>query len=115
MRIFVLEDDSYRINFFLEKFCDHDITVTESAYSAIDYLKEETFDYLFLDHDLGEGNGCGQEVVAYLFKHQLNKNNQAKIIVHSWNIPAVEIMLGLLPPQAIHIPFNTEVISEINP
>lgn len=115
MKIFVLEDDSYRINFFLEKFCDYDITITENAYSAIDYLKEETFGYLFLDHDLGEGNGSGQDVVDYLSKNPSNKNNLANIIVHSWNVPAAEKMVSLLPPQTTHIPFNTMVISEINP
>ena len=54
MRIFVLEDDSYRVNFFLDKFCDCDVIVTENAQVAIDYLKNEVFDYLFLDHDLGK-------------------------------------------------------------
>lgn len=115
MRIFVLEDDSYRINFFLEKFCNYDITITENAYSAIDYLKEETFGYLFLDHDLGEENGSGQDVVDYLSRNPSNKNNQAEIVVHSWNISAAERMMALLPPQATHIPFDTAVISEINP
>ncbi len=115
MKIFVLEDDSYRINFFLEKFCNYDITITENAYSAIDYLKEETFGYLFLDHDLGEGSGSGQDVVDYLSKNPSNKNNQAEIVVHSWNVPAAERMMNLLPPQTIHIPFSTAIISEINP
>ena len=105
MRIFVLEDDSYRVNFFLDKFCDYDVIVTENAQAAIDYLKNEVFDYLFLDHDLGKENGCGLDVAIYLADNLWNENNRAAIFIHSWNRPAAENMIGVLP-QANHIPFD---------
>ena len=59
MKILVLEDDSFRAKFFLEKFGEHGITITESAYAAIDHLEEEVYDLIFLDHDLSDGNGDG--------------------------------------------------------
>lgn len=113
MRIFVLEDDSYRVNFFLDKFCDCDVIVTENAQAAIDYLKNEAFDYLFLDHDLGKENGCGLDVAEYLTDNPNNDNNFASIVIHSWNIPAAKRMLTLLPSHSKHIPFDVVVLSEI--
>jgi len=112
MRIFVLEDDSYRVNFFLEKFCNYDITITENAQAAIDYLENDLFDCLFLDHDLGKDNGCGLDVAKYLADNQWNGNNNAIIVIHSWNIPATERMIAVLP-KATHMPFDVGVFSVI--
>lgn len=114
MRIFVLEDDTQRINFFIEKFCDHDVIVTESAYSAIEYLSSDEFDYIFLDHDLGtDANGCGLDVAEYLNNNPDNFNNFASIVVHSWNVPAALRMMKMLPNHAKHVPFDVVVFSEI--
>ena len=107
MKILVLEDDSYRATTFIEKFCDHDVTITENAGIAMEYLEEDTFDWIFLDHDLGENNGCGADVAALLACNADNANNNARIIVHSWNVPAAKAMVGMLP-QARHIPFGSD-------
>lgn len=112
MMIFILEDDSYRVNFFIEKFCNYDITITENAQSAIDYLEHVTFGCLFLDHDLGKDNGCGLDVAKYLAENPWNNNNNAIIIIHSWNIPATESMIAVLP-QATHMPFDVGLFSAI--
>lgn len=110
MRIFILEDDSYRVNFFLEKFCNDELTITENAQSAIEYLEDNVFDYLFLDHDLGDGNGTGLEVAEYLAENLWNENNRSPIIIHSWNRPATEKMINVLT-QARHIPFDVALYS----
>jgi len=112
MRIFILEDDGYRINFFLEKFCTYDITVTENAQSAIEYLEDNTYGCLFLDHDLGENNGSGLDVVQYLADNPENVNNNAIIIIHSWNVPATKRMITVLP-QATHMPFDVGIFSDM--
>jgi len=113
MKIFVLEDNDYRINFFIEKFCDHNVIVTESAFDAIEYLKHNEFDFLFLDHDLGEENGNGLDVAEYLNNNPDNFNNYASIVVHSWNVPAANKMLILLPNHTKLIPFDVVILSEI--
>jgi hypothetical protein len=113
MKAFVLEDDGYRVNFFLDRFPKWDVTVTENAQSAIEYLEESTFGYLFLDHDLGKDNGCGMDVAEYLANNPENKNNNAIIIIHSWNEPATKRMMAALP-QAVHIPFNADFFSELS-
>jgi CheY-like chemotaxis protein len=112
MKIFVLEDNSYRINFFIERFSDCEVIVTENAKSAVEYLQEDIFNYVFLDHDLGENDGCGLDVVEYLANNPQNVNNMSVIIIHSWNIPATEKMITILP-KAIHIPFDVNLFSEM--
>lgn len=106
MKILVLEDDSFRITTFIEKFCNHDLTITEKAKDAVEYLDNERFDYIFLDHDLGNGNGTGSEVASFLYHNPDNPNNNAKIIIHSWNRPASDSMMDKLY-NATYIPFNT--------
>ena len=107
MKILILEDNGARINFFIERFCGHELKATENAKDAISYLENNVFDYIFLDNDLGDGNGEGLDVAKFLRKNPSNKNNMAKIIIHSWNVPATDFMVDLLP-TAIIAPFNTE-------
>lgn len=112
MRILIIEDDTFRINFFLEKFGNHELTITENADSAIEYLKEDIFDYIFLDNDLGDDNGCGADVAAYLYNNLDNLNNNSFMIIHSWNVPAVTAIQSRLP-QAVFVPFGSDAFYEL--
>lgn len=112
MKILILEDDGNRVNTFIEKFYTHDLTITENSYAAIDLLEQTVYDCIFLDCDLGDKNGSGSDVSAFLQSHPNNSNNQANIIIHSWNAPATKNMLKDIP-CASWIPFNTESFFEI--
>jgi CheY-like chemotaxis protein len=107
MRILILEDDGFRVRFFIERFGQYDLKITENAEQAIEYLKDYTFDYLFLDNDLGPGNGEGVDVAEYLQHNPDNPNNRAIVIVHSWNAPATKFIQARLP-NAVAAPFNTD-------
>ena len=109
MRILILEDDGMRVTNFIEIFQGHTIDATESAYGAMELLDINTYDLIFLDHDLGEGNGSGSLVAAYLAQLP---GLTATIVIHSWNTPASNAMLGYLP-QAFHAPFNTEIFYDL--
>ena len=113
MKILVLEDDTYRATFFIERFCDSDLYITEKVDAAIDYLENIFFDYIFLDHDLGDDNGCGADVAAYLANNPENPNNDTNIIIHSWNVPAAKAMKAKLP-QSVLAPFNTELFFNLD-
>jgi hypothetical protein len=113
MKILVLEDDTYRATFFMERFCDADLFMTEKADVAIEYLENNFFDYIFLDHDLGENNGCGADVAAYLSNNPENPNNETTIVIHSWNVPAAKAMKGKLP-RSIFAPFNSEIFFNLD-
>jgi len=106
MRIFILEDHTNRVNYFIERFSQHELTITESAFEAVDYLSSQSFDVIFIDNDLGEGNGQGADVAAFLADNPENPNNEAIIIIHSWNMPAAHAMKYQLPNAAI-LPFNS--------
>jgi len=97
MKILILEDDGKRVSTFIELLHKHSLTITESAYAAIDYLQEDAFDAVFLDHDLGEGNGEGRDVSQYLAGNSNNRNHAAQIVIHSWNNPAAFNMRKDLP------------------
>lgn len=107
MKILILEDDGYRVRFFIERFGNHILKITENSTKAIKYLEKYTFDYLFLDNDLGHNNGEGIDVANFLYNNPTNPNNGAIIIIHSWNSAAIAIIKGKLP-NAVSAPFNTE-------
>lgn len=107
MKILILEDDGFRVRFFIERFGHHELKITENAKDAIEFLQEFTFDYLFLDNDLGQGNGEGIDVAEFLQHNPENSNNNAITIVHSWNRPAVDRIKARLP-KAVAAPFNTD-------
>jgi len=107
IRILVLEDDVFRVRFFIERFGQYKLKITENIEDAIEYLKYYKFNYIFLDNDLGSGNGEGIDVAKFLQNNPNNINNEAVIIIHSWNIPATNIIKTILP-GAISAPFNTE-------
>lgn len=109
----ILEDDVFRVRFFIERFGQYSLRITENAIDAIKYLKFYKFDYLFLDNDLGKGNGKGIDVAKFLKNNPNNCNNTAITIIHSWNIPAVLCIKSMLP-NAISAPFNTEVFYSLN-
>ena len=113
MKILVLEDDTYRVTFFIERFCHADLYITEKADVAIDYLESSFFDYIFLDHDLGENNGCGADVASYLANNSDNPNNETKIVIHSWNIPAAKAMRDKLP-YSVLAPFNSDIFFSLD-
>lgn len=111
MEILIVEDDTQRIRFFVERFGQYNLKITENAFTAIDYLKNYVFDYIFLDNDLGQDNGNGTDVASFLYNNQNNLNNKARTIVHSWNAGATESILSKIP-NAIQAPFNTEIFFE---
>lgn len=106
MRIFVLEDEEFRVKFFVERFRRHELKVANNSTDAINYLIEIVFDYVFMDNDLGEGNGEGVDVAKFLKENYKNSNNHAVIVVHSWNSAAAVKIKSYLP-KSIIAPFNT--------
>jgi len=113
MKILILEDDGYRVRYFIERFGQHDLKITENAFTAIECLEKRVFNYLFLDNDLGDSNGEGVDVADFLHNNPSNLNNSAIIIIHSWNITAAQTIKNKLS-NAIVAPFNTETFFNLN-
>lgn len=113
IKILVLEDNVYRSKYFIEKYGCHNLTIIESAYTAIDLLGGELFDYIFLDNDLGIGNGEGLDVARFLSDDKNNPNNNSITIIHSWNSVAVKEILNYLP-NAIIVSFGSSDFYNLN-
>lgn len=90
MKIFILEDNKERINWFIEEFgTHHDLTIEKNTEGAKKSLLSDSFDVAMLDHDLGgevyvdsEHEDCGMRVAEFIVENQIPLN---AVIVHSWN------------------------------
>lgn len=103
MRVLILEDDQMRIDEFVlrlqKQIKNIVIDITDSSTKAINFIKTNEYDVVFLDHDLGglqnewDEEDCGMRVVDYI----INKNiYKSKYIIHSLNIPRANIMYNKL-------------------
>jgi len=92
-----------------ERFGRHNLHIIENSADAILYLTDYVYDYIFLSGDLGDG-GSGYDVAEFLAVEDDNPNNDAIIIIHSWNVSVVDAMLKLLP-KADYLPFNEAAFS----
>ena len=96
MKIFILEDDPTRIIWFKRNLTTKDLHITQDVTEAIKWLKETTFDAVFLDHDLGgqvyvdSAEWNTGAIVAQII-HE-TPNNDLEVIIHSWNPSGAKIM-----------------------
>ena len=86
--ILFMDDDTIRCNLFLERHPEAQIVHT--AQECIQQLQKQSWDYVCLDHDLGEDtNNTGSFVAEWI---AMNKPRIGKVIIHSWNIVAADRM-----------------------
>ena len=101
MKLLILDDDWNRHETFDKKFAGYSIRHTETAADTIAYLDISTYDFIFLDHDLGgeayvqSGAGTGYEVAQYLAK-TVDRHKGSTIIVHTWNTAGARNMQSIL-------------------
>jgi ActR/RegA family two-component response regulator len=106
-KILFLDDDKRRIFEFLS-FMPMAVRTCETAEECIALLKKETWDYIFLDHDLGGEvhvdsgrEDCGMEVVRFMVKNNIKPKE--KVFVHTMNKPASQLMVGALQDMGINV------------
>lgn len=115
-RILIVEDDAMRCAWFAQRFAESVCDVTCDVRQAIEWLKEEDYGLILLDHDLAEEHyysteqddeRTGYAVAAWLAAHP-DSQRDAVIVVHSLNFYGAERMLDVLIEsgrEAEHIPF----------
>lgn len=106
-RILVIDDDSERISFFIESFGHQRLDIIENTDDAISYLADNIYDYIFFG---AEEEPVGSEVAEFLSEQLDNPNNDARLIIHSWDVDEITRILELLP-QASCLPFNEAAFS----
>jgi len=118
MRILILEDSTDRVEQFKRNIGQrHMLSITSSSRQAIDLLKNNKWDLLCLDHDLGgrvfvpSGEDTGYEVATFL---EINPEFMpTNIIVHSLNPVGAKNILSVLK-GARQVPFAwTKSLEEI--
>lgn len=102
-RVFVLDDTEDRLTWFRERLPQ--VRTAKTSHEAIEILAAESFDVVFLDHDLGfldaadvtRQHGNGKEVARFLAIRKF----AGKVVIHSRNIDAVPFMRKILPQATI--------------
>lgn len=115
-RILILEDNAARCAWFRRKFRQSRCDVTCDVRQALEWLREEEYDLILLDHDLAEEHysshasddeGTGYAVASWLAGHAECQPG-ARIVVHSLNYVGAGRMVEVLEEagrEAEHIPF----------
>lgn len=110
MKVFILEDDSNRVDLFLEWLKGHSITLVASCEDADAF--DPPYDVIFLDHDLGgrqleAHEDCG---LTFLKLVATRINPEAVVVVHSYNAEGARNMLNVLAdlkhPKRVYQPFG---------
>ncbi len=96
LNILVLEDEIERWKWFNKTFFNNqdDITFVDSSKKAIEYLKNEDYDLVFLDRDLGNTKDNGEKVALEMMKQKLCL--RATIVIHTMNPQGQESMKSYL-------------------
>lgn len=114
--IFLLDDDRRRHRWFQRRFEGDEIDIAETVAEAKELLEENTYDAIFLDHDLlphhYESNEPDDENTGYAIALWLQENKDAQraatLIIHTRNSDAgirmVELLRGV-GREAEYVPF----------
>ncbi len=116
LRIFLLDDDMLRHDWFAKKFKGDEVDVAVDAARAIEMLSDRQYQAVFLDHDLlpehYNSDTRDDERTGYAVAHWLStrpdRQAAAHIIVHTRNADGALRMVELLRRvgrQAEHVPF----------
>jgi len=109
-RVFVLEDDQERQDWFLKRFFGHTVDIAVSVAEGLTLLKTNRYDTIFLDHDLEfhhygsnerDDETTGYAVAGYLAQNPRKQPN-ALVVVHSMNPSGSRRMLDVLRDHGIN-------------
>ena len=100
-RVLILDDDEDRHVAFRKKYPTAELTHVYTSKEAIKKLENESFDWVFLDHDLGgqmmvkSGDDTGYEVANWMSEH-IDRLPTKGILLHSLNPVGRKNMMNVL-------------------
>ena len=117
VRVFLLDDDTLRHDWFAKQFKGDRLDVAIDPARAVELLSTNYYDVIFLDHDLLPEHYYAEEfddersgyAVARWLAESPGKLASATIIVHTRNADGAFRMVELLRRtgrQAVHVPFH---------
>jgi hypothetical protein len=101
-RVLLLEDSPMRITWFKKRIPNLTVVSTVEAFKAY-FQSKPICDFVFYDHDLGDGNGNGAEAAAFMSDHFGGTSSAG--LIHSWNRAGAMAMQAFLPNTS-WIPFG---------
>lgn len=117
VRVFLLDDDTLRHDWFARQFKGDRLDVAADAARGVELLASNQYDLIFLDHDLLPEHYYAEEfddersgyAVARWLAEAPARNAAATVIVHTRNADGALRMVELLRRtgrQAEHVPFH---------
>ncbi|HEX5705953.1 MAG TPA: cyclic-phosphate processing receiver domain-containing protein [Pyrinomonadaceae bacterium] len=117
LRVFLLDDDAHRHDWFARRFRGDRLDVAAEPRRAIELLSENSYDAIFLDHDLLPEHYDSDErddertgyAVANWLAERPERQSASHIIVHTRNADGALRMVELLRRTgryAEHVPFQ---------
>ena len=91
-KILFIDDEEVRHKLMSKKYYGHNITYVKTAKEAFKALKNDTFDVIFLDHDLGTDK-TGADIAERIKKMKI----KSQVIVHSLNPVGAKNIQNILP------------------
>ena len=117
MRIFILEDDPYRMVKFRQELLGHEIDHAETVQDGTSLVVNNKYDLLFLDHDLGgkqmvdsSNSNTGYQLAEFIASFTPNKGTPC--VVHSCNPGGADNIVRMLP-HAVKWPFPSLNIASV--
>lgn len=113
IKVFLLDDDRRRHRWFTKRFSSDDLDIAENVAEAITLLQENSYDAIFLDHDLlpehYESSKFDDENTGYAIALWLNQNtnsqNASTIIVHTRNSEGGMRMVEILREKGRNVEY----------
>jgi DNA-binding NtrC family response regulator len=93
-KVFILEDSSERIKWFLTFFEDCDVEYSDNVKKSCKKIESEKYDIIFLDRDLAQSKKSGEDVAKYMMENKLSPN--VPIVIHSINTIGQKVMKDYL-------------------
>ena len=114
MRVLLLEDSMERISWFAKRFIGKVVDYAYTADQANEFLLKNTYDIIFLDHDLAEEHyvamyqpldtelsGTGVDTAKFIASNKCSP--KAQIIIHSLNSVGSQSIFAILDDAGYNV------------
>lgn len=105
--ILVIDSEEYRQEWFEKTFSDHKVRFAMNLNRAIDLMRNNSYDIIFIGHDTESEDMLDSKRVAFSIV-ELNLQPKAAIIIHSVYKESSDVIYNILKEthQVIKIPFG---------
>jgi len=85
MKILFLDDEEVRYEELCRRLPNLKVDRAADMEQFVCLLRDQDYDVIFLDHDLGHNTKTGMDCARFLVRHYKNKPTTCQVLVHSLN------------------------------